>query len=237
MEPPNEEMRKIPDALADIGRYRALGQMLAGFVHQLRTPLHVIESGVEDLKQLRAFPAEANARLELIQRSVERLQSCVQSLLEFARNGEEPFAEASLNGVLERVCDYLLDECPRRRVRLEKQLEPRLPLIALKERCLEEALLNLAVNALEAMPDGGLLTLHTCRSSDGRELILEVSDQGKGMDPDILLKEGTPFVTTKKGGMGLGLFFTRKILDQHHAQLAFHSEPDQGTTAVVTFPL
>jgi two-component system sensor histidine kinase HydH len=226
---------KNQKALLEMARYKALGQMMAGFVHQFRTPLHVIQSSAAGLQESRLLLPKWRQQLEMIQRSAERLQASVGSLLAFSKGDTVPWTEGSLNRLIDAIFDYLEPECRKRKIQLEKHQNVNLPPIRMQTENLEEALLNLAVNAMEAMPKGGVLGLMTEVGADGKSVQARITDQGMGMDAKLLRKVSKGLVTTKKTGVGLGLYFTRQILKHHHAALHITSQKAQGTTVTVTF--
>jgi len=226
---------KNQKALLELARYKALGQMMAGFVHQFRTPLHVIQSSVSNLRESRFLLPKWRMQLEMIQRSVERMQASVGSLLAFSKGDTVPWTEGSLNRLIDAICDYLEPECRKRKIQLEKRQNINLPPIHMQAENLEEALLNLAVNAMEAMPKGGTLVMATEFAPDGKAVQARIIDQGMGMDAKLLRKVSKEFVTTKKTGVGLGLYFSRQILKHHHAKLHIASQKGRGTTVTVTF--
>jgi len=218
----------------ELGRYKAAALMISGFVHQLRTPIHIIQSGAEDLAKQNRFMPNFKPQAELIARSAQRLESSVNALLGFIKGEKKPLQDGSLHDVLHLLGDFLQDECRKRSVKLDQKLTHTHSL-RLDNYLLQEALLNLLTNALQAMPKGGTLTIRS-QNAPPAKIVLEISDTGQGMDAKTLKQIETPFHTTKKGGMGLGLFFTRSILKQHGASLDFKSQKGKGTTARLVFP-
>jgi len=221
--------------LHELGRYKAVALMVGGFVHQLRTPIHIIQSSAEDLAGQNRLMPDFKPQMELITRSAQRLEAAVHSLLNFIKGETPPLRPESLQDVLTPLGDFLKDESRKRSVKLENQLTSQKS-VMLDPHLLQEALLNLLMNALQAMPKGGTLTLKTEDLSPQNKVRLEITDTGSGMDKKTLARLSVPFHTTKEGGLGLGLFFTRKILKRHHATLGFSSEKGKGTTARLVFP-
>jgi signal transduction histidine kinase len=209
--------------------------MIGGFVHQLRTPLHLIQSSAEDLSKQRRFMPTFKPQAELIARSAQRMEAAVNALLSFVRGDQPNLQPASVNTVIDQLGDFLKDECRKRSVTVEKHLGSQ-RCVLLDAFPLQEALINLIMNALQAMPQGGLLTLRTEDIPSQKKVLVEVKDTGHGMDKKTLARIAKPFQTTKQTGMGLGVFFTRKILTQHHADLTLASEKGRGTTATIVFP-
>jgi signal transduction histidine kinase len=224
-----------PKDLEELGRYKALAQMIGGFVHQLRTPIHVIQASAEDLASQRSFMPNFKPQAELIGRSAQRLEASVNALLNFVKGEKLSLRPGTLQEVLHFLDDFLRDECHKRSVKVEKKLQSQFPIL-LDPHHLEEALLNLFTNALQAMPKGGTLTVATEDRPAQKKVILTITDTGIGMDKKALAKIAQPFHTTKKSGMGLGLFFTQKILDEHRAKLSVESQKGKGTKFTISFP-
>jgi signal transduction histidine kinase len=218
--------KKSPKVSNELGRYKALSHMIGGFVHQLRTPIHVIHSTAESM---------TGPELELILRSADRLQATVDALLGFVKGEKRPLQPAPLNPVIEHLGDFLKAETQKRGVTLEKRLNAKFS-ISLDEYTLQEAILNLFMNALQAMPKGGTLTVSTDDVAGKNQVRLDIKDTGAGMDAKALAKLTSPFHTTKKGGVGLGVYFARQILQQHKAKIDFSSQKGRGTTVTILFP-
>jgi signal transduction histidine kinase len=221
-------------AVSDLGRYKALAQMIGGFVHQLRTPIHIIQASMEGLIE-GTLSTEAKTQADMISRSAQRLEASVNSLLSFVKGEKLPLHPGSLNEVVEHLQGFLKVECQKRQVTIEKNLASQ-RLVLLDDHSLQEALINFLMNALQAMPRGGVLSIKTEDLQDVRKVRLEIRDTGSGMDSKTLARLSTPFHTTKREGVGLGVFFARKVLKRHHARLTFSSEKGNGTTVRIVFP-
>jgi signal transduction histidine kinase len=224
---------KAHKALAKLGRYRSLGHMMGGFIHQLRTPIHIIQSNVEDLASQPRFLPKVKPQTEMIRRSAERLEASVNALLNFIKGTPISLQPGSINDLVKDLGDYLRAECYKRSVLLEKRLSSK-QAIRLDPYLLQEALLNLLTNALQAMPKGGTLVLIS-EDAPGK-VIFQIKDTGVGMNKKTLARLKKPFQTTKRDGMGLGVYFSQDILQKHKAKLTFASERGKGTTATIVFP-
>ncbi len=236
MTAPKSKKSSTRDAdLQSLGRHKTLALMIGGFVHQLRTPLHIIQSSAEDLSRQRRFLPTFKPQAELISRSAQRLEATVNALLSFIRGDKLSLRSGSVNTVIAQLGDFLSEECRNRSVTVEKTLSSQRPVL-FDAFPLQEALINLIMNALQAMPQGGVLSIRTEDMPSKSKVLIEIRDTGSGMDKKTLKRIQQPFQTTKKGGMGLGVFFTRRILDQHKASLTWASEKGRGTTATISFP-
>ncbi len=223
-----------PSAAAlEVEKWKTLGRMVAGFVHQFRSPLQTIQTTTELLRGQKGLLPEQRQPLDLIERSAGKLSRIVSHLLLYAKGEQPPMNCGSINPVVNAAADYAEELCKRKGLHFEKHQEAKLPDVFFQAELLEQAVLNYAVNAIEAMTPGGTLTLSTQVTNKGSVQIL-IRDTGPGLK---LPKPGkTLFKTTKPGGVGLGLFFAARIIEQHHAQTQFQSIPKIGTTVTLTFP-
>lgn len=222
--------------MIELERARTLSRMIAGFVHQFRTPLHIIGSASAHVAEDPQLPATFKAELALIQRSTERLNTSVTNLLGFAKGEPSPWMQGSLNDPLNKVVDFLKDECRKRNVRLDLQENASLPPVRMQPALLEEAFLNFAMDSLEAMPGGGVLRLSTQSAPDQSGVRVCINDTGMGMTPNMLKRVGQAFATGKKTGIGLGVYFANEILKRHHARAHYESKPGEWTMLTLTFP-
>ena len=173
----------------------------------------------------------------MIGRGVERLQTSVQSLLKYVKGEPALWTIGSVNKTIDRICDFLQEECKKRSIQLDKREQSQIPDIRMQPELLEEALLNLAVNGMEATRRGGTLSLQTETTADAKWVRVRISDQGRGMSPRQLKSPKTTFVTTKKNRMGSGPVFARKILQQHRAKVQIESQREKGTNVAIIFPV
>lgn len=209
---------------------RSLDRLLPGFIHQFRTPLGAMSSLLETLLNQK-MPNAGARELELLMRSVRRLQQNVQAMLSYSKGEMPTFTTGSLNDPMQALIDYLEPICRDRQMTLERKLAAKLDPVRFQPQLLQEAVLNYAMNGIEAMKSGGSLTLETGVDSRERAYI-RITDTGSGMKkPPKRL-----YHTTKKTGVGLGLYFARRVLSQHHARVEFASMPGKGTTVSIYFP-
>jgi PAS domain S-box-containing protein len=223
------------DILMEMGRYKTLGQITAGFIHQLRTPLQIIHTSAETMKEFLPLSEEAQAQVKLILHSAERMAASVNTLLDFLREGKTVLKKGDLNDVVEVALDFVSSECRKRAIKIVKNLSAA-SAVLVDAHQIQEVVVNLFVNAVESMPNGGRLIVQTEDDDPGKRVVLRVSDTGAGMDDYMVMKVASPFFSTKKGGMGLGLFLAHKILQAHSATLSVKSQMNFGTTVTVMFP-
>jgi signal transduction histidine kinase len=210
--------------------------MIPGFVHQLRSPLHIVGSSAQNMADSGKIPDGCRADLELIRRAADRAQAAVQNLLLYSKGEDLPFTVESLNVPVNHAVDYLKEECRKRNIQLDLREELKIPAVRIQSILVEEAILNFAVNALDAMPKGGVLGLTTQAGPEQSDARVMISDTGVGMTPAAVKRFGKAFSTGKKEGMGLGVYFATEILKKHNAKLRVESRLGRGTTITLIFP-
>jgi signal transduction histidine kinase len=211
----------------------AMGRLTATLAHEIKNPLAIIRGSAERLKKLEP---EAQRMADFVIEESDRLSKTVARYLQFAKGGDELADEGDARLALHATLDLLEGEFGARRVVLERRVgdagEP-VP-VALDNESLKQVYLNLILNALEAMPDGGRLTIEE-GDATGR-FVVSIRDEGRGMPRDVVERLGNPFFTTKAQGSGLGLFLTRRLVQSSGGDLVIESEIGRGTTCTVRFP-
>jgi len=216
-------------------RLSALGELSAGMAHEIRNPLGSIKGAVEILKD-DYRPDEAKYEfIRILQKETDRLNQIVQEFLGFARPKQPEFQVADLNKSIESVLTLTAQEAKKAGVTVEKSLDPSIGKRSLDVGLLKQAFLNLILNAIQAMPQGGVLSVE----SGLREHALEVTirDTGIGIPEENRKKLFSPFFTTKKNGTGLGLAITYRIIQNHRGTIDVKSEQGKGTTFAVKIPI
>lgn len=213
--------------------------LASGLAHEVRNPLSTLRLNLqlleEDLKGPQVIPTPRfRSRVEVLHREVERLNDVLNDYLRFARERRLDREPASLNDILDELLEFLRPEAVRRHVELRHHFAPDLPCALLDANLLKQALLNLIINAFEAMPQGGDLIVQT--ESDERTLRARITDTGTGIPPEELDKVFRVYYSTKAGGTGLGLPTARRIIQEHGGSLTLKSEVGRGTQALVTLP-
>jgi two-component system NtrC family sensor kinase len=172
--------------------------------------------------------------LALVQRETERCSAIVRNLLDFARDRPLTLREVQVNAVVEEALQLLAHQVAIQGLTLEKRLAP-VPPVNADFGQLRQALVNLALNAIEAMGKSGTLTVLT-RPAPAGGVEVVVSDTGPGMSKEHLARVFEPFFTTKEKGTGLGLSVVYGIVQRHHGRIEVHSEQGRGTTFTMTLP-
>ena len=226
-----EERRALETRLAQVERLESLGSLAGGVAHDMNNVLGAILNTVATLR-----PAPEGSRLEqaltTVTQACLRGRSVVQHLLYFAQKGLQHEASVNLNDLVKEVVD-LLKHTTLQKIHFNLELE-NLPCLKADPAALTHALMNLCVNAVDAMPEGGTITIRT-RQLNGIEL--SVDDTGLGMTSEVLSRAMDPFFTTKEPGKGTGLGLSQVFgtMRAHDGQLTLESFPGQGTTATMRF--
>ncbi len=251
---PSEELRtllvledltavhRLETQLLRAEKLATVGTLAAGFAHEIGTPLGVIRGRAEMTLSKLASDAPQSESLRIIIEQIDRVARIVQSLLDFSRARPASRTQVALPQLGARIAELLAFEATRRGVRLEMTWPADLPLLPGDADQLEQLLLNLVVNALDASPRGGLVEVSARMSAAGpapARVQLIVADQGSGIAPTDLHRIFDPFFTTKKRGQGtgLGLTMVAKIARDHGATIDVESTPGLGTRFVVDWPL
>ncbi len=236
-----DAQRKAENRLLQAAKLAAVGEMAAGIAHELNNPLTSV-TGFAELA-LEEFSEENQTRkdLELVLREAKRARDVVRRLLDFARQGESARASASLNEVVEDVIALSKHLLHTNGVNLQTRLDESLSWVVMDANQMKQVALNLVHNALQAMPNGGILEIATSQADrDNRQwALLSVRDNGAGISPKDLSRIFEPFFTTRSahGGTGLGLSVTYGIVTDHGGAIDVDSAPNTGTKFTVWLPL
>ena len=198
-------------------RLSALGEISAGIVHEIRNPLGAIKGAVEIIEDELAADSPRREFAEIAKREVDRIEKLVREFVRFARPPKLVRNRADVNNLIESVVKLLEQKAAAQKVTVSKEFAGDLPQITLDIEQIEQVLLNLAINALQAMPDGGTLVFRTNQAKE--TVTIEVEDTGCGIPPNVIGRIFDPFFTTKAKGSGLGLSVAHKIVTQHEGSL------------------
>jgi signal transduction histidine kinase len=255
------QVRRMQQELRRHERLATLGQLAAGVAHEIRNPLAGIGTSAQVLLK-RFEPRDDRSRfVQVILDEVARLDRIVTSLLQYARPRTPELRAASLASCVERVLELSADAIQQARVRIEVEVAQRLPTLYIDSDLVTQVLLNVTLNALQAMPDGGVLRYEVRqvrrrppprgpgrREGDRRASRpagsgwieyqqVRVIDTGTGIPRGVLEKMFDPFFTTKPHGTGLGLSISQTILQEHGGSIAVDSREGRGTTVLLNFPM
>ena len=215
----------------------SLGLLAAGVAHEVNTPLTGISSFTQMLINQTEKDDPRAELLEKVERQTERASKIVNNLLNFARQGRSSFVPVDLNEQIQDVLSLLEHQLTRARVQVRLELSEDLPSVLGDENKLQQVFLNLILNAQDAMPSGGWLTIKTLARASG--VTVEVSDTGQGISRDDVKRIYDPFFTTKRAGRsgtGLGLSISYGIVQEHSGHIAVESAVGKGTRFQIKLP-
>jgi PAS domain S-box-containing protein len=215
----------------------ALGTLSAGIAHEINNPIGILSSRLELMEGRPGLPAEVREDLQMLRRNVERVGRLVRSLLSAARQSPMERRAVDLNVVVEESLMLVGKQMSKERIQIITRLDPSLPKVRGEPHALQQVLINLLVNARDAMPEGGTVRIETSPAIDPEEGVrLVVADTGPGIPADILPRISEPFYTTKAAGTGLGLPLSYNIIREHKGRVEVESAPGRGTTFIITLP-
>jgi len=223
-----------------VDQYTEIARLAGGLAHEIKNPLSTIRLNMELLAE--DFDDEDNpryrrslAKVEVVQRECQRLQDLLDDFLNFARVRRLRLEPSDLNTEVKEVLDFFAPKARETGIDIVDYLAGNLPTVLLDREAFHGALLNLVLNAEQAMPDGGQLVVHTYGTPDG--VALDLIDTGCGMDGRTSSQIFDTFFSTKRGGSGLGLPTARKIIEAHGGRIAVQSEPGRGTQFTIKLPI
>ena len=225
----------LREALARAEQMAAVGQTAASVAHQVGTPLNLISGYVQMLQEDASVDPKTGRRLQIVQEQITKVASVVRAVLDHSRRPANR-ASIAVGPVLARVADVARPKLDASGISLKLAVADSLPPIWADSEELELAMLNLVTNSLDAMPEGGTLTIRARPYEEG--LRIEVSDTGTGIPQDLLPRIFDPWVTTKSAGRGtgLGLSITQDVIERHGGSIAATSEPGRETLFTIELP-
>jgi signal transduction histidine kinase len=229
-----DALRRATEDLVRSERLALLGQLAGGVGHELRNPLGAIGNTAYYLRMRLGAGEDPKVQkhLAILDREIRRANKIVTDLLDFSRLKPPHRMPADLNDIIRDVLTRLSEEPS---VKRETDLAGSLPLVLVDADQVGQVFLNLVVNAVEAMPEGGTLTIHT--RSTGDAIVTSFTDTGIGIPPENLEKIFQPLFTTKTKGIGLGLAVSRRLIEANGGTLVVESRPGEGSTFTVTIPV
>jgi signal transduction histidine kinase len=233
----NKQRSQFEARLADYEKYAALAQLALGAAHEINNPLLGILSHLE--LELRAATAEEH-RTEIKQciEGIKRISSTVRGLLNYARPGPLKLVHVNLNDLVSETLAFLNHHPLFRGIQMRTEIPGDVPTITADANQLSQILMNLLLNAAQAMPEGGIITIAAEKVKFSDKVHISISDTGCGIPADILPQIFRPFFTTKRGrGTGLGLSITQSYVRGHGGDIQVESIPDRGTTVRITLPI
>ncbi|UCG14789.1 MAG: PAS domain-containing protein [Deltaproteobacteria bacterium] len=230
------EVRRLQEEIRRKEKLAALGSLAAGIAHEIRNPLSSIKGLATYFGNKYAETVEDKDSAGVMVREVDRLNRVISELLEFARPSELKMKPTDSNELLEHSLRLVQQDAKAENVEINLLTGDDLPLILLDPDRFSQALLNLYLNAIHAMEEGGTLSVKSSIGLHG-DFEIEIADSGAGIDPNDLSKIFDPYFTTKSAGTGLGLAIVHKIIEAHEGDIKVKSEPGKGTIFTILIPI
>ncbi len=220
-------------------RLAELGTLTSGLAHEIKNPLSTVQLNLQLLREdIPAGPAFARLtnRLGTVQKETGRLREILDDFMRYAGRIEVDRRPHDVNEMLEDLVDFYTPQAQSQRVRLRLSKGPGALVARLDERLIKQALLNLMINAVQAMPPEGGEIILAAKRQDGRAVI-DVIDTGRGIPAASLGKLFDAYYSTKSGGTGLGLAITRRVIEEHGGRISITSEVGRGSDFRIELPL
>ncbi|MGO4886969.1 ATP-binding protein [Anaerobacillus sp. MEB173] len=230
----NEELLRKSEKLS------VVGQLSAGIAHEIRNPLTSVKGFLQLLQKdiVTSDIKEKGKYVEIILSELDRVESIIHEFLFLARpNQDIAFKEKSLLSIIEQIKTLLDSQAILHDVQIVLEADDEtLPNIDCEESQLKQVFINIIKNAIESMPNGGLIVIEV-RKKDEEHIYIKIADQGKGISKERIKKLGEPFYSTKEKGTGLGLMISYKIIESHNGRIVVESEENKGTEFTIILPV
>ncbi|MGZ6275908.1 MAG: two-component system sensor histidine kinase NtrB, partial [Syntrophales bacterium] len=232
------EFKNLEKKFYDSQKLAAVGQLSAGIAHEVRNPLSSIKMSLQILEK-RLNPAGNDLkRFKIAEKEVEHLEKIVNDILIYAKPAEPEMRPADISAFLESSLSMVEKELYEKKIDVQIHNGQGIPPINLDSAMLKQAFLNIYLNAIDAMQEGGRLRISTrFVTNERKHVAIEIDDSGYGIEAEDMPHLFNPFFTRKRYGTGLGLTQVKKFIDLHHGSIEIFSRKGEGTKVVVTLPL
>lgn len=233
------EKRALEEKLREVEHLSGIGQFARGIAHEIRNPLNFISLSIDHLQE-KYVPLEGNKKekfeslMKSIKQEIQRLNKLVGDFLDYGRPIKLSLREVELHILIDDVLALVLAKAEKDNVEIIRQYEES-PRLFLDPELIKTCIFNVVVNAFQAMPSGGRLTVSTKASENRVSIVFE--DTGSGVSRENLSKVFDPFFSTKETGLGLGLALTKRVIEEHSGKVDFQSVEGKGSTIIMSFPV
>ena len=236
LETMNRDMRAMHKQLVQSEKMAALGAMMAEITHEIRNPLVSIGGFTRRLAK-KLQDTEDKKYIDIILGEVARLEGIIHDNLSYIKELAPQLEEGDINDILEEILTLYEDELGQRRIHVERDLSPSLPHLMIDTQKIKQGLINILKNAMEAMENGGALTIRTYAVPEAKEAAIEIGDTGPGISDKVMQNIFNPYYTTKPRGTGLGLPITNRIVKAHKGRIELRKREAGGTIFTIKLPL
>jgi signal transduction histidine kinase len=235
LETMNKDMRTLHEQLVQSEKMAALGAMMAEITHEIRNPLVSIGGFTRRLAK-KFQQGEEKKYIDIILSEVSRLEGIIHDNLTYIKESPSQFALTDMNALLQEVFQLYEDELANRGIRVEQSPSPALPALLIDPQQIKQAVINILKNAMEAMENGGTLTVRTWYSEETGEAVVEFGDTGPGISSKVMHNIFNPYYTTKPRGTGLGLPITNRIIKAHKGKIELRNKDSGGAVFTIKLP-
>jgi len=232
------EFKNLEKKFYDSQKLAAVGQLSAGIAHEVRNPLSSIKMSLQILEKRLNPSGNDLKRFKIAEKEVEHLEKIVNDILIYAKPTGPERKQVDISTFIESSLSMVEKELSEKKIDVQFQNEQGIPPMSIDSAMIKQAFLNIYLNAIDAMEEGGRLRIRTKLVTNGHKLVLiEIEDNGYGIDEEDMPHLFNPFFTRKKYGTGLGLTQVKKFIDLHHGSIEVLSRKGEGTKVAVTLPL
>ncbi len=231
------EIKSLEQRMRESERLAAIGRMAGGVAHEVRNPLSSIKGLALLLKNKFPVGSKEQNTADLLIQETERMNRTITEMLSFTRPSTLRLAPVNLAALLEKSVDLIRTEATDNQIVVHLDVQPELPPVPVDTDRIQQVVMNVLLNASQAMEDGGVLTVRLVSTDDHRGVELRISDTGAGVSSDSLPQVFYPYFTTKPNGTGIGLAISQKIIADHGGTIDLESEPGTGTTVTIHLPV
>ena len=230
------DLKRAERELVDAAKFSFVGELAAGVAHEVRTPLGVLRSSAQLLERsLEVKDDESRELLQLLQEEVDRIERVVSALLTLGRPRTMHLEPSPLGQILFRTAHFVDTQARQKQIVLQRHPINPDPLVLCDPELIHQVALNLLVNAVQVLPEGGVIEIRILPAQDGYAGF-EVRDNGPGMSEEVHMRIFEPFFTRREGGTGLGLTFVQRVVQEHRGRVSVESHIGQGTVFRVYLP-
>ncbi|TLD40264.1 MAG: Signal transduction histidine kinase [Candidatus Jettenia ecosi] len=230
-----QQLGETQERLIRSERLAVIGNMAAYIAHEIRNPLVTIGGFARAILRTPDQDNQTRQSIEVIVEEVKRLEKILANIMDFSKPYEPVKILSQINEILENTCSLMESYFKSGNIQLTKKLDTKIPKIIMDSTQMKQVFLNIIKNAVESMPDGGMLTVETM--TEGKYIKINIIDRGKGMNAKTMKNIFTPFFTTKMDGTGVGLAVSQKIVDDHGGYIKVNSSLSEGTTFSIYLPV